>query len=110
MADAPENENPNLDDDPASKITAEPGTTETPAEEPKGPSADEIAAARAVLAKAQEGETDAITTVMRGLIGVPSFSQCYDQMVEAQRAAPAITELSYAISMMARLRDMYALR
>ena len=72
------------------------------------PTDEEINAARALLRRAAPAE-DAAIEAMRDLVAMPEFATVETAMLEAQRLNPANTELSYAISMINRMKTTYTI-
>lgn len=68
------------------------------------PTADEIAEARALLARAAAGSADAPRAALIELVTMPELVPVIDALRKAQTLNPADAEVAYTLSMLERLR------
>lgn len=71
---------------------------------PKQPTAEEIADARALIARVAAKDADAPQAAMIALVTMAEFDKVLEQMRKASSLNPANVDLSYTLSMMERIR------
>jgi hypothetical protein len=74
------------------------------------PTQEEIDAANAVLAKANLAKVDRMEAprkAMVELVTMPEYDKVFDAMNAAFQLDPANTDVSYTMSMLARIRNSY---
>lgn len=76
--------------------------------QPEQPTAEEIAAARDVLARAAVNDADAPRAALIELVTMEEFGPVVDAMRNAQTLNPANVDVSYTLSMLERLRASHA--
>jgi len=72
------------------------------------PTEDQVAAAKAVLARAAIAGADAPRAALIGLVTMPEYGKVADAAREALMLSPGNVELGYVLSMMERLRATHA--
>jgi hypothetical protein len=75
---------------------------------PKQPTAEEIATARALIARAAMKDADAPQAALIELVTMAEFDKVLEQMRKASTLNPANVDLSYTLSMMERIRASHA--
>lgn len=70
----------------------------------KQPTAEELTAARALIARAAAKDADAPRAALIELVTMPEYVPVIDALRKAQTLNPADAEISYTLSMLERLR------